>query len=119
MNRFKKLFLRLKPSWLVLAWYDCWVGLFYRRDTRHLYIFPIPMVGVRIQCKSRKRKHADFVNIMLSMVVEEDHAQGLTNEQLAASLKEIGVFRMGCREEALVDEAIRRLEKRPLQAEGE
>jgi hypothetical protein len=33
---------------LIVAWYDCWVGLFYDRRSRALFVFPVPMIGVRI-----------------------------------------------------------------------
>jgi hypothetical protein len=31
---------------LIFAWYDLWVGVFWDRPRRRLYIFPIPCVGV-------------------------------------------------------------------------
>lgn len=31
---------------LIFAWYDLWVGLFWDRGKKRLYILPIPMVGV-------------------------------------------------------------------------
>lgn len=34
---------RIRP---IFAWYDFWVGAFYDRDKRRLYIFPIPCIGV-------------------------------------------------------------------------
>jgi hypothetical protein len=36
----------IKP---LFAWYDLWVGAYWDRKGRRLYILPIPMVGVVIQ----------------------------------------------------------------------
>ncbi len=37
--------MRIKP---VFAWYDFWVGIYYDRNYA-LYVFPIPMVGFKIE----------------------------------------------------------------------
>jgi len=40
MNRIKFIF----------AWYDLWVGVYYDRKAYKLYILPLPMLGVVIDC---------------------------------------------------------------------
>ncbi|MEE9609503.1 MAG: hypothetical protein V3U03_17335 [Myxococcota bacterium] len=37
---------------LVVAWYDCWIGWFWDRRRRRLFLM-IPMIGVRLDFKSR------------------------------------------------------------------
>lgn len=36
------------------AWYDFWIGLYWNRAHKQLYIFPIPMLGISIQFKMGK-----------------------------------------------------------------
>lgn len=33
----------------IVAWYDLWVGAFWDRQKRRLYILPLPCIGVVIQ----------------------------------------------------------------------
>lgn len=33
---------------LIFAWYDLWIGIFWDKNKKHLYIFPIPIVGIKI-----------------------------------------------------------------------
>lgn len=36
---------------LIFAWYDFWIGIFFDRKNRYLYVFLIPCIGVRIKLK--------------------------------------------------------------------
>lgn len=38
--------MRIKP---IFAWYDCWVGAYYDRSKRRLYVFPLPMLGFYVE----------------------------------------------------------------------
>lgn len=38
----------------IFAWYDLWVGAYWDRDRRRLYILPIPCCGVVIQFGDRR-----------------------------------------------------------------
>jgi len=33
----------------IFAWYDFWIGWYFNRKSRQLYILPIPMLGIKIQ----------------------------------------------------------------------
>jgi hypothetical protein len=33
----------------VFAWYDFWVGMFWDKHKRRLYILPIPCIGIVIE----------------------------------------------------------------------
>lgn len=33
----------------IIAWFDCWIGAYWNRDSRTLYLFPVPMFGIAVQ----------------------------------------------------------------------
>ena len=38
--------MKIRP---IFAWYDLWVGVFWDRKARKLYILPVPCIGVVVQ----------------------------------------------------------------------
>jgi hypothetical protein len=44
--------MRVRP---IFAWYDCWVGLFWDRPKRRLYVFPVPMIGLVIEFRRERQ----------------------------------------------------------------
>lgn len=43
--------MKIRP---LLAWYDLWVGLFWDRQKKQLYVFPVPCLGIRIDFMAYK-----------------------------------------------------------------
>jgi hypothetical protein len=33
---------------VVLAWYDMWIGAYWDRKQKVLYLFPLPMIGLAV-----------------------------------------------------------------------
>jgi hypothetical protein len=50
----------MKRIKVIFAWYDIWVGLFYDRKKKRLYIFLIPMIGIYIQFKIKKEQEESY-----------------------------------------------------------
>lgn len=42
---------------LIFVWYDLWIGLFIDRKNKTVYLFPIPMVGIKIIWYVRTKGH--------------------------------------------------------------
>lgn len=45
----RRILLNLTRVNLIVAWYDFWIGIFWDRAKRRLYILPIPMIGIMIE----------------------------------------------------------------------
>ena len=53
---------RISP---VVAWYDLWIGAYYDRYRRSLYILPVPMVGIKIEFGCSETMMRALANIIL------------------------------------------------------
>jgi hypothetical protein len=42
----------------LFAWYDLWIGVFWDRKARKLYILPMPCIGIVIEFR-RERPRAE------------------------------------------------------------
>lgn len=38
--------MKIRP---LFAWYDLWIGVFYDRAKKRLYVFPIPCLGFYVE----------------------------------------------------------------------
>lgn len=38
-----------RPTKIIFAWYDFWIGVYWDKKNRYLYIFLIPCIGIRIK----------------------------------------------------------------------
>lgn len=38
---------------IIFAWYDLWIGAYWNKERRTLYVLPLPCVGLRIKFKRR------------------------------------------------------------------
>jgi hypothetical protein len=40
--------------YLILAWFDMWVGMFIDTRNKCIYFFPVPMIGIRVSLPGTK-----------------------------------------------------------------
>jgi hypothetical protein len=70
MKKLKHLLEELKHSKVefLFAWYDLWIGIFWDKKKRALYILPLPMVGVVIKFQTTaerdKRIYRDWMGLL-------------------------------------------------------
>lgn len=43
--------MRIRP---IFAWYDFWIGIYWDRRLRRLYVFPVPCFGFFIQFQLKR-----------------------------------------------------------------
>ena len=44
----------------LFAWYDFWIGVYWDRKKRLLYVFPLPMLGFVVNCQNCKSLGHDW-----------------------------------------------------------
>ena len=64
---------------LIFAWYDFWIGIFYDKSKRWVYIFPVPMFGIILKipfpkdyCKFCKKAPCQRLGIYDYDIEDED-----------------------------------------------
>lgn len=78
---------RVRP---IFAWYDAWVGAFYDRERRRLYLLPVPCAGVVVQLPGAPRAIDEHVDARDDLI----HTLWLyigrhTEKQLTTAQKEL------------------------------
>jgi hypothetical protein len=76
---------------LMFAWYDFWVGAYWDRYARRLYIFPVPMFGIVIQFRARTRCRDEFIES-----IKEEAAQRLREDLSTCGYVRPGEWQCNC-----------------------
>jgi len=45
---------------IIFKWYDFWVGFFWDRHKKMLYIFPVPMLGIRLAFNKEEDRMSSY-----------------------------------------------------------
>jgi len=88
--------MRIRP---VLAWYDLWIGAYWDRERRRLYLLPLPCLGVVLDfgrpCAVRDSADAvcdDYWTYCSVVALEEArHRRGMAGAVLRPSLGGVGM----------------------------
>jgi hypothetical protein len=43
--------MRMRP---IIAWYDLWMGIYWDRRTRKLYLLPLPCIGIVLEFATKE-----------------------------------------------------------------
>lgn len=68
--------------YLIFAWYDFWIGLYFDRKKKCLYFFPFPMIGFVLEFKG-KSTHVEKPNEIDQILSENGLKQHMRGEWFA------------------------------------
>jgi len=67
---------------IIFRWFDFWVGLFWDQNIRRLYFFPLPMIGITFQFKTKCPRCDAFYWADLPRCPDPDNYQIPFDEEL-------------------------------------
>lgn len=75
----------------IFAWYDLWIGAFWDRSARKLYILPLPCIGMVVAFDSNRWRGRMDADVNINRLIDAMHIAVLEAEieRLRAALKEI------------------------------